>query len=40
MSYDVSPEGQRLLVAKRSEPVVDRHLRMPVNWPAALSGKG
>jgi hypothetical protein len=39
MSYSVSPDGQRLLVVKRSEPIVDDHLRLVVNWPLAMSGK-
>jgi serine/threonine protein kinase len=36
-SYDVSPDGKRLLVVKRAEPDVRNQINLVVNWTAALS---
>ena len=36
-SYDVSPDGKRLLVVKRAEPDVRNRINLVVNWTAALS---
>ena len=36
-SFDVSPDGKRLLVVKRVEPDVRNRINLVVNWTAALS---
>ena len=36
MSYDVSPDGQRLLVVKRVQPVLQSKINLIVNWHQAL----
>ena len=35
-SYDVSPDGRRLLVVKRAEPDIRTRINLLVNWTAAL----
>jgi hypothetical protein len=35
-SYDVSPDGKRLLVVKRAEPDIRSRVHLLVNWPAQL----
>jgi Tol biopolymer transport system component len=37
LSYDITPDGQRLLVVKRAEPEVQNKIHVLTNWPAALS---
>ena len=39
LSYDVSPDGQRLLVVKRAEPDVQNKLHLITNWYQALDHK-
>jgi len=36
MSYDVSPDGQRLLVVKRAEPTIQSKINIVVNWAEAM----
>jgi eukaryotic-like serine/threonine-protein kinase len=36
ISYDVSPDGQHLLVVKRAQPVTQSRIDLIVNWPQAL----
>jgi WD40 repeat protein len=40
ISYDVSPDGQRLLVVKRAEPDVQTKLHVITNWFHALEDNG
>lgn len=40
MSYDVSPDGQRLLVVKRTRPIVNSKINFMVNWFEALADAG
>jgi hypothetical protein len=36
-SYDVSPDGQRLLVVKRAQPDTRNRINLVMNWPAAFT---
>ncbi len=36
-SYDVSPDGKRLLVVKRAEPDVRNRINLITNWPQAMN---
>jgi hypothetical protein len=36
VSYDVSPDGQRLLVVKRTHPIPTSQIHIIANWPSAL----
>jgi len=36
-SYDVSPDGQRLLVVKRAEPDVRDRIHVITNWTSLLT---
>jgi hypothetical protein len=38
-SYDISSDGQRLLVVKRTEPTLQSRINIVVNWPADLIKK-
>jgi Tol biopolymer transport system component len=36
LSYDISPDGQRLLIVKRATPDIRTHLNLITNWTLAL----
>jgi hypothetical protein len=36
-SYDVSPDGQRLLVVKRAEPDIRDRIHVITNWTSLLT---
>jgi WD40 repeat protein len=36
-SYDVSPDGMRLLVVKRAQPDTRNRINLLINWPAGLN---
>jgi len=38
MSYDISADGQRLLVVKRATSVSTNKVNLIVNWPEILRG--
>lgn len=39
-SYDISPDGKRLLVVKRAQPDIRTRIDLIINWTAALQPAG